>query len=300
MRTHYVATTLLDEARLADDLARSDSFLWSEAYSDYLFGGAWKSCMLWARGGDTGDGVVTNYDHDKPSTFTQYGNQLPYLRDLITSIADLERLNFVRLAKVSNSVIIPHRDLLELSELPDDTRNAHRMHIPLVTNEDCFFNEANTVFRMRKGEVWFLDASQIHSVAVLSNEPRVHLMLDFVNLPSAKPLITAEGGSEDGGIPDERTVKRPPLSDADYSNLLRLADLLTMDTFNEIFSIVIKKHFRYDGGDDFVWNTMIAVAGAAKDRDVLRHTNDLRRYYTLERSAHDDPPQDDAQPVRLP
>lgn len=292
MRTHHVADTSLDEARLAKDLAQSDSFVWSEAYSDYLFGGAWKSCMLWARGGDIGDGVVTNYDHNRPSTFTQYGNQLPYVRDLITSIADLERLNFVRLAKVSNSVIIPHRDLLELGELPDSTRNAHRMHIPLATNEDCFFTEDNTVFRMRKGEVWFLDASQIHSVAVLSKEPRVHLMLDFVNQPSSRPLIAIEGGSEDAGIPDERTVKRPPLTDADRANLLRLADVLTMDTFSEIFSIVIKKHFRYDGGDDFVWNTMIAIARASRDAAVLRHANELRRYYTMERSAQDNPPQD--------
>ena len=67
VRTHYVASTTLDEARLAKDIEQSASFVWSEAYSDYLFGGAWKSCMLWARGGDAGDGVVTNYDHDRPS-----------------------------------------------------------------------------------------------------------------------------------------------------------------------------------------------------------------------------------------
>jgi L-proline cis-4-hydroxylase len=285
MRTHYVATTSLDDARLAKDLEQSASFVWSEAYSDYLFGGAWKSCMLWARGGDNGDGVVTNYDHGRPSTFTQYGNQLPYLHDLITTVADLERLNFVRLAKVSNSVIIPHRDLLELSQLPDDSRNAHRMHIPLATNENCFFNEGNTVFRMRKGEVWFLDASEIHSVAVLSNEPRIHLMFDFVNVPSSKPLITIDGENEESGIPDDRTVKRPPLVNADHADLMRLSDVLTMDTFSEIFSIVIKKHFRYDGGDDFVWNTMIAIARASADAAVLPHADELRRYYTLERSA---------------
>lgn len=292
MRTHYVTTTSLDEARLAKDLEQSDSFLWSEAYSDYLFGGAWKSCMLWARGGDAGDGVVTNYDHGRPSTFTPYGEQLDYLRDVITTVADLSRLNFVRLAKVSNSVIIPHRDLLELSDLPDDTRNAHRMHIPLATNEDCFFTEDNTVFRMRKGEVWFLDASQIHSVAVLSNEPRVHLMFDFADLPSSKPLITVGRVNEDNGIPEERVVKRPPLTDADRADLMRLADVLTMDTFSEIFSIVIKKHFRCDGGDDFVWNTMVAIAAASRDARVLRHANELRRYYTMERSAEDEPPQE--------
>jgi hypothetical protein len=285
MRTHYVATTQLDEARLTKDLEQTDSFVWSEAYSDYLFGGAWKSCMLWTRGGDTGDGFVNHYDHDQPSTFTSYGDQLPYLRDLITSIADLNRLNFVRLAKVANGVGLPHRDLLELSDLPDDTRNAHRMHIPLATNEECFFTEGNTVYRMRKGEIWFLDAAQIHSVAVLSNEPRVHLMLDFVDRPSSKPLISIDGQGEGAGIPEDRTVKRPPLTDADQASLLRLADVLSMDTFNEIFSIVIKKSLRYDGGEDFVWNTIVAIARASQDAAMLQHANELRRYYTLERSA---------------
>jgi hypothetical protein len=241
--------------------------------------------MLWTRGGVAGDGVVTKYDHHQPAAFTEFGNQLPYLRELITTVTDLDRLNFVRLAKVRNSVIIPHRDLLELSDLPDDIRNAHRVHIPLVTNEDCFFNEGNTVFRMRKGEIWFLDASRIHSVAVLSTEERVHLMLDFVNGTSAKPLITIEGRSAGAGIPEDRTVVRPPLTDADRASLLRLADVMTMETVNEIFSIVIKKHYRYDGGDDFVWNTMIDIARASADTAILRHLEDLRRYFTVERSA---------------
>lgn len=285
MRTHYVATIPLDAPYLAKDLEHTESFQWSEAYSDYLFGGAWKSCMLWARGGDSGDGVVTNYAYDQPSAFTEYGRQLPYLHELITNTVDLSRLNFARLAKVTKSVIIPHRDLLELSELPDDARNAHRMHIPLATNDDAFFSESNTVFRMREGEVWFLDASQIHSVAALSNEPRIHLILDFVNLPSPEPLTTVEGGDEGAGIPADRIVVRPPLTDADRADLFRLADVLTMETFSEVFSIVIKKHFRCDGGDDFAWNTMTAIARCCKDPAVLPYTLELLRYYTLERSA---------------
>ncbi|WP_369174215.1 aspartyl/asparaginyl beta-hydroxylase domain-containing protein [Streptomyces sp. R28] len=285
MRTHYVGDTPLDDDRLTKDLEQSDSLTWSEAYSDYVFGGAWKSCMLWARGGDAGDGVVTHYDHERPAAFTEFADQLPYLRELIESVADLDRLNFVRLAKVQNSVIIPHRDLLELADLADETRNAHRMHIPLVTNEDCFFNEGDTVFRMRRGEVWFLDASEIHSVAVLSSQERVHLMFDFVDVPSPKPLTTVRGAGPDAGIPADRTLKRPPLTDAEHAGLMRLADILTPETVNEVFSIVIKRHFRSDGGESFVWRTMTDIARAAADPAVLAHVEELRRHYTLERTA---------------
>jgi hypothetical protein len=285
MRTHYVADAPLDDTRLAKDLEQSNLFPWSEAHSEYVSGGAYKSCMLWTLGGHAGDGVVTKYDHRQPGAFTEFGNQLPYLRELISTVVDLDRLNFARLAKVRNSVIIPHRDLLELGDLPDDTRNAHRVHIPLVTNENCFFNEGNIVYRMRKGEIWLLDASVIHSVAVLSTEDRVHLMLDFANAPSTKPLITIEGRSTGAGIPEDRTVERPPLTDADRARLLRLGDVITMETIDEIFTIVIKKHYRYDGGDDFVWNTMTDIARASADPAVIRHIEDLRRYFTVERSA---------------
>jgi L-proline cis-4-hydroxylase len=285
MRTHYVATVPLDSTRLAKELELSMAFHWSDAYSDYVFGGAWKSCILWAPGGDAGDGVVTNYRYGEAPGFTEYGNQLPYLHELISTTTDLTRLNFVRLAMVSNSVIIPHRDLLELSELDDDTRNAHRMHIPLATNDNCFFSEGNTVYQMREGEVWFLDAALIHSAASLSNEPRIHLMLDFVNRPSPARLTTVDGATADAGIPPGRIVARPRLTDADRADLLRLADILTMDTFGEVFSIVIKKHYRYDGGDDFVWHTMTMLARGSKDPAVLPHTLELLRYFTLERST---------------
>lgn len=287
MHTHFVTAIPIDEDRLARDLRSSSTLPWSEAYSDYVFGGAWKSCVLWAPGGadGDGDGVVTHYAGDRPSTFTPSGRRLGYLRELIDAVADPARLNFVRLAKVSNSVIIPHRDLLELSHLPDTERNAHRLHIPLVTNDECFFSEGNTVFRMRQGELWFLNAAEIHSVAVLSDQERVHLMFDFVDRPSPHPLITVPGARSDVGIPTDSLVRRPCLTDADRRELDQLATVLSMDTFGEIFSIVIKKHFRHDGGEDFVWDTMIAMATACDDARVRRHASELRSHFTLERSA---------------
>jgi hypothetical protein len=284
MRTRYVTTIPLDAARLEKDLQHSASFRYSEAYSDYLIGGPWKNATLWARGGDAGDGVLTNYAYDRASTFTEYGQQLPYLQELISSTVDTTRLNFVRLARISNSVIVPHRDFLELGDIPEDARSAHRLHIPLVTHDDCFFSEDNTVYRMRAGEVWFFDASRIHSVASLRNAERIHLIFDFFDAGDG-PLVTVDDEGYGEGVPADWTVARPPLSDTDRANLHRLSDVLTMDTFGEVFSIIIKNHFRFDGGDDFPWKAMTAIARACNDPAVLPHTLELYRYYTLERSA---------------
>ncbi|WP_431873294.1 aspartyl/asparaginyl beta-hydroxylase domain-containing protein [Amycolatopsis sacchari] len=285
MRTQYVATVPLDDERLSADLGRAAEFRYSEAYSNYLIGGPWKSCMLWARGGDGGDGVLTNYSYEQEPAFTEQGRELPYLQEIITKVADLGRLNFARLAVFSDSVIVPHRDYLELAEIPEGARSAHRVHIPLVTHDACFFSEHNVVYRMRKGEVWFFDASRIHSVASFSKEPRIHLILDLVDVPAPGPLVKVGEASDEERIPPGRLVARPALPEGEREALRRLADVLTMDSFNEVFSIVIKKHFRFDGGDDFAWRTMTELARECADPAVLPRTEELRRYFELERAA---------------
>jgi len=185
----------------------------------------------------------------------------------------------------SDSVIVPHRDFLELSEIPEGARSAHRLHIPLATHDECYFSDRNVVYRMRQGEVWFFDAAQIHAVASFSKQPRIHIIFDLVDLPAPGPLVKVGEGSVDGTIPADRVIPRPPLPDAERETVMRLADVLSMDTFNEVFSIVIKKHFRFDGGEDFAWETMTALARACADPAVLTHTQQARKYFELERSA---------------
>ncbi|MET8336067.1 aspartyl/asparaginyl beta-hydroxylase domain-containing protein [Streptosporangium canum] len=284
MRTQYVSTLQLDQARLAKDLEHALTFKFSEAYSNYLIGGPWKSAMLWATGGDEGDGLLTNYDYQDRSTFTEYGRQLPYIQEIITSVANTTRLTFVRLAVFAKSVIVPHRDYIELAEIPQDARSAHRLHIPLATHEDCFFSEDNQVYRMQAGEVWHFDASQIHSVASFSAEPRIHIIFDFADRPQDGPILTIPDEGN-GTIEPGRIVQRPPLPDAERAALARLSTVLTMDTFNEVFAIVVKTHFRRDGGDGFVWETMLDLSRASADPAVLPHATELHQYFTLDRPS---------------
>ncbi|MGW4393650.1 aspartyl/asparaginyl beta-hydroxylase domain-containing protein [Amycolatopsis nivea] len=284
MRTQFVAELALDEERLAADLEHARSLRYSEAYSNFLIGGPWKSCVLWARGGGEGDGVMTNYDHDDEPSVTASGRELPYLQEIIAKVADLGRLSMARLAVFAESVIVPHRDYLELGEIPEDARPAHRVHIPLATHEECYFSEDNVVYRMRKGEVWFFDASRLHSVASFVEQPRAHLILDLVDQPAPGPLVKVGDAPGAGGIPEANAVSRPPLSDSEREALARLADVLTVDNLREVFSIVIRKHFRRDGGEDFAWTTMTALAEACADPGVLPKVEELRQYFVLQRS----------------
>jgi hypothetical protein len=273
----------IDEGKLEEDLRTAAGFRFSEAYSDYVCGGPWKSCMIWASGGDNGDGLVTNYDHSKKPSVTGYGEHLPYLRHLIESNFNVAHLNFARLAIIEDSVTFPHRDLLELKDVPADARNSHRVHIPLVTNEHCLFTEDNIVYRMHVGDVWFFDSSRIHGAASLSREPRTHLILDF----------TEAGGGDlahfelksNGTIPESRIVPREPVSGSDLAALVALADVVTMDTLRDVAGIVIKTHYRKDGGPDFVWSTLEKIAQRSKHDTVREKITELHEFFVIDRSA---------------
>lgn len=284
MRTQRFGRVDIDESLLSSDMKRSADLPYSEHYSDFLCGRAWKSCMLWAPGGDAGDNVITHYDTDKPSSITKYGAQLPYVRQVMERVFALDRLVFARLAVMSESVGIPHRDYLELADTPAQERAARRFHVPLVTNDDCYFTEDNIIYRMRLGEVWLLDVTRVHSSAVFSDIQRVHLLLDFKEVAEPKELLNIPSDSAPG-IPEASICRRERVSDRERHDLLALAPVMDLDNLRDAFGIVIKKHYRKDGGDNFFWKTLGELAELRNDDAVSKRIRQLHKYYTMERSV---------------
>lgn len=234
--------------------------------------------MLWSSGGDAGDGFIVNYDADTPAGKTEYARRLPYLSELVEQSFDLRHLTFARLAVISDSVIIPHKDLLEYGKL------LHRVHVPLITNDACFFSEGNVVYRMRFGEVWFFDAARMHSAASFSEQERVHLMLDFEDVED--PLRVLNFRHEGAGdIPPESVRPRGAMTDADRESLMSLASVINIDNYRDVFSIVIKKHYVKDGGEEFIWDTFMQIADASHDPQVAAKARDLRQYFLVKRSG---------------
>lgn len=63
--------------------------------------------------------------------------------------------------------------------------HSHRVHIPLITNEEVAFSVGKETIFMRPGEVIEINNRRPHRVINRGNEDRVHLILDFV-LPGEK------------------------------------------------------------------------------------------------------------------
>lgn len=281
MHTQLLAKLDLDQERLREDLERSTELHYSEPYTEFLCGRPWKSAMLWAPGGETGDDIIAHYDVTKPSGVTPHGARLPYIREIIEKYFTVEHVTFARLAVITDSVMVPHRDYVELSDPLAQRRAAHRLHVCLATSEDCLFTEDDLIYRMRFGEVWFLDVTRLHGAGVLSDTRRVHLILDFADVDREKLLnfdVTAPVG-----IPESSIHPRPPLSDREREGLRSLASIVDRDNLKEIFGVVIRKHYGKDGGPNFVWDTIGEIARLSQDDEIVARVADLHRHCVLER-----------------
>jgi hypothetical protein len=286
LHSHRVGTLEIDKDRLAKELEQAKSFPFFEPYEEFDCARPTRhegQVMLWAPGGEPGDGIISHYDEDRESSITEYGRQLPYVRQIMEESLSLRHLRFARLVGMTSNVLVPHRDYVEFDASQPGKRPAHRLHIPLATNENCAFSEDNVVYRMAAGEVWFLDVTRVHSAAALTDELRLHLIVDFTDVDDHAELVGIET-SDERVIPPSSIVHREPLSGTQRQALLSLADALDSDNLRDVFSIIAKKHFRYDGGNDFFWDTVGKIRDRLADRALAAHLAELHDYFVCQRA----------------
>jgi hypothetical protein len=282
MRTHRVGTIEIDEARLRDELAVTNEFHLTSAYQEFVCGTPSKDVMLWAPGSDAGDGVIAHYDQILKSGVTEYGERLPYLSRLIEQHYETEHIRFARLAFLSSMVHVPHRDYVEFKGATPSSQPAHRLHMPLITNPACLFTEDNLVYRMKVGEVWFLDVTREHGSAALTDEVRIHLIIDFVDVDDVEGLVRVNRDPEPV-IPPQSLVDRPKLTDAERAGLFELAAVVDKDNLKDVLGILAKKQYRRDGGEGFFWNTVDEIARRVADPALSAELAGMRKYFMVER-----------------
>ena len=82
------------------------------------------------------------------------------------------RINIVKL-DASGGDISEHVDnLFTLS-------HAHRVHIPILTNQGVLFSIGNEVKNLKAGEIWEVNNRQLHSVVNNGDQYRVHIIIDW-------------------------------------------------------------------------------------------------------------------------
>lgn len=272
-QSHRIGTLDIDKGRAVSDLERMEPGGYLDSYTEFVCG-SWRTCMLWNASGDGADSRL--HDYAGRAQLTEYGRKLGYLDELISEHFHLENLRFARLARLGpGSVVVPHRDYLELDD------ELTRIHIPLETDEDVFTSEQETVYRMRFGEVWFLDATKIHSIGSFSAHNRTHLILDF---PATEPSsVVRIGEPEPESLPAESIVPRRPLEPGEKDAFLALSKIIDPASFRDVMAMIIRRYFaaEIDAAEVFTWLRDIAAASgredvAAQARWIAQHAIDAR------------------------
>jgi hypothetical protein len=255
MDTGKLGAVVLDHAKLERDIDVVKTLRFHSTYSEFICG-VWESCALWNRSGSSDHTSIFHYEG--LARKTAHGEKLVYIAELVEELFHAERLKFVRLVKLKhNSVIIPHKDFIETG------RDFLRVHIPLQTDEHCFNSEENTVYQMRLGEVWNLNASVIHSAASFSSEDRLHLILDFEGGCSLQSIMKFQITAS--GIPRENLIVRKWAPREALGCLHSLSQVVDRHNFTDVLSMLIKMHFRSSLSARDVYGLLFRIVDDSND-----------------------------------
>ncbi len=271
LHSRVIGRVELDEARLQAELATALQLPFNRGYSDYARGNpGWQNCVLMNHSGDPTDQVFGG--HPGPPVPTPHLDELPYFRELLDTTFSTEHLKWARIFLCEDGMLIPHRDYLDL---PEDEFT--RVHIALKLGPASLHSEGDQLYRMRKGEVWFIDGTVAHSAASYDGEPRVYLTCDFTAGVDFADLFADPTCYAENVEPD--FVDRMPLPDNFDEALAGIATLMDRDTLNDTLAMLSKVHYNHvaDCADTYEW--LIAAAQRTGDNDLVEAARERRSFF---------------------
>lgn len=279
MESRIIGKIDLDWESVKSDLDRILTFHPDPTYASYSFG-TWNIYLLWNWSGDVSDSIVR--DFEGPAQITSFGKQLPYLVSIVEENFRTEKMKFARAFLLRDGHIIPHRDYLEFK------KPLTRIHLALSTDEGSLHSEEDDVFQMRRGEVWYLAATEIHSAASLNDFSRIVLCMEFdlEEGEDQKCVLRYPNLSLDTVYP--KMVIREPLTDVEMESIYSLGNLMDERNFKDIFRLLTKVHFyrQTHAGDVFDW--MIEIARRSGNPALLQKTITAKRTCIEARQINED------------
>ena len=151
--------------------------------------------------------LFEDFKHEKPEYLEPYFELQNELKPAVDRIADYYQNNGfivrVLLAKLLAGGKIPHH-----TDAGYSLMNCHRVHIPVITNDEIVFFVGGEEKNMQVGEFWEINNSVDHAVENRSNEDRIHIIIDwmpnYAGLPQEEVLRSPDAGDSEGtGVPKE-------------------------------------------------------------------------------------------------
>lgn len=278
MPSYILGKLDMDDTKLKKDLQVMKSFPRIAEEYDEFSTGFWMNNSLWNASGDASDTMYRDFDHSIKQT--EYGRHLPYIDKLIRETFTFDNMKMVRLRTLIDGMVIPHKDFVEVEE----NSQCLRVFIPLEDNDLAFHSDEEAVFRMRKGEVWFLDAAIIHAAVNFSNRNRTALCLDYIfpdEFSHADIFVNKDKYTP--GIQPLLVPRQEVTEGFEKSLISSLSQILTRYNFKEIVFVLSKIHFYKNIPISACYDWLIEIAKRSNDTGVLAKAESLRTFLVVER-----------------
>lgn len=269
-----------DVSRFSDDIQIILGFTQeNQNYSEFRIGD-WKSYVLRNTSGLDDDGLVS--ESSQPLKVTPRGAGLHAINQWIDSHFEIKNLRLVRVHSMGDGVLIPHKDFLEFDAHANQWL---RLHLPIKTNDRCLHSEEGEVFHMRQGEVWRLDAAQLHSATNDSDERRLNLCLDFdIGGDPIESVFKTPMSPTD--LPKPQMVARQALDDSFMTGLMGLSRCINERNYRDIVGLLSKVHFYRDASLSMFFDWLIEVCRRSGSTALIEKSEAFCLFLRAERSMH--------------
>ncbi|MGG0079139.1 Putative pipecolic acid hydroxylase [Bacillus cereus] len=274
MASYIIGKIDLNEELLNKDLQTIANFpVIPEEYDEFSTG-YWMNNSLWNASNDKADTMYRDFDHAAQQT--EYGKQLPYINQILEDYFAFDNLKMVRTRNLIDAMVIPHRDFVEFK---DNTKRRFRVFLALEDNTKAFHSDEEAVFRIRKGEIWFLAAAIGHAAANFSKDSRVFLCLDYVFNEDFLPSDIFKDKETYNPDLDRFIVQREKLdSNFEKELISSLSKVMTRITFRDIVFFLSKIHFEKDIPVAQCYDCLDEIAEKSGDQAIVNKAKHLREY----------------------
>lgn len=182
----------------------------------------------------------------------------------------------VRTRNLVDAMVIPHRDFVEFSH---STKQRFRVFLALEDNKMAFHSDEEAVFRIRKGEIWFLDAAIGHAAANFSKDSRVFLCLDYVFDSDFDPSDIFKDKKTYNRDLERFIVKRDKLDETFEEELITsLSKVISRINFRDVVFFLSKIHFEKDIPVAKCYDWLDQIAERSGDQAIIQKAKHLREY----------------------
>ncbi len=160
--------------------------------------GVWGGWSITSSNGTIEDGWQSGEKVNDPNTPHSLKNDLielftkndfttptPIYKDYILDVVKLIKLADpnIQLSRIRIAVLAPHCESEAYWHTDGDSRDGEkkfRLHIPIITNDQCFFEYENERHHLKAdGSIYIIDVSRKHRAVNLSDTNRYHLIMNI-------------------------------------------------------------------------------------------------------------------------